>query len=60
MQESSFNTRFSAEVVALAKWKENTYYEFDSENMRRQDAYFELANCIDFDITMNVHMDAEC
>ena len=60
MQESSFNTRFSAEVVALAKWKENTYYEFDAENMNWQDAYFELANCIDFDITMNVHMDAEC
>lgn len=60
MQESSFNTRFSAEVVALAEWKENTYYEFDSENMRRQDSYYELANYADYDITLNLHPDTEC
>ena len=56
MQEA----RFDATAIALDKWKIATYCEFDIENMKLQDAYFELANYIDFDITMNVHMDAEC
>ena len=60
MEEATFIVRFDPTAMALDKWKEDTYYEFDVENMNWQDAYFELANCIDFDITMNVHMDAEC
>ena len=60
MYESLFNTCIGATDEAMHKWKVYTYNEFDEENMKLQDAYFELANYIDFDITMNVHMDAEC